>query len=266
MPPDLLEVDVLRETRWQMHHGERFALEGLLGALKPGLSIEIGRAEGGSLRRIAAHSERVHSFDLIDGPAELHGELPNVEFHTGDSTVQVPETLARLGSEGAHVDFALVDGDHSSDGVRRDAEALLAADCCRTTAIVFHDSANDDVRAGLEAIRFQEHPKVAMVYLDFVPGFLVEHGPYRGHIWNGLGLVVLGENGGQPLSERERFDAAMIARTARDAIFRQPAPSPPPEPADSADGTLGPRRTAGVAAAGLLAGLAVGALGARARR
>src|SRR5215218_9389757 len=77
-----LDLDVFTDRQWQMHFGERFALEGLLRSLKPALSIEIGRAQGGSLRRLARHSEQVHSFDLIDGPAELRIELANVQFHT----------------------------------------------------------------------------------------------------------------------------------------------------------------------------------------
>jgi len=37
------------------------ALEGLLSTMKPALSIEIGMAPGGSLGRIAAYSDEVHS-------------------------------------------------------------------------------------------------------------------------------------------------------------------------------------------------------------
>jgi hypothetical protein len=261
----LLDVDVLRDDRWQMHYGERFALEGLLRALRPRLSVEIGRAEGGSLRRIAAHSELVHSFDLVEGPAALRDELPNVDFHTGNSFVQVPKTLADFGNEGQHVDFALIDGDHSAEGVRKDAEALLNAPCCRTTVMVFHDAANDGVREGLAAVGFERHPKVAMAFLDFVPGFLVERGPYRGHIWNGLGLVVLGEGHETPIVEPHRFDASAVARAGRQVLMDSAAPHPatsaaPPAPPPDR------RRTLGIAIVSLLAGLAAGAAGARARR
>jgi hypothetical protein len=195
-----------------------------------------------------------------------------VEFHTGDSSVQVPETLATFTQEGREVDFALVDGDHSSEGVRRDAEALLAADCCRNTVIVFHDAANDDVRAGLDAVGFAEHPKVALAMLDFVPGFLVEHGPYRGHIWNGLGLVILGEDVDDVIVEPNRFDASAIARLARDSLFpAEPAAAPEPgepaaPPAPSPAPQRGRLRDAGIAAAALAAGAGLGALASRARR
>src|SRR3954452_22927046 len=106
----LLATPVFADSVWQMHYGERFALEGLLATLRPALSIEIGRAEGGSLRRIAAHSGQVHSFDLVPESDELRAAVDNVTFHTGDSSVQVPETLAELAAAGRMVDFALVDG------------------------------------------------------------------------------------------------------------------------------------------------------------
>ncbi len=47
----------------QMAHGERFAIEGLLTVLEPDLALETGTAEGGSLRRLAAHSREVHAFE-----------------------------------------------------------------------------------------------------------------------------------------------------------------------------------------------------------
>ncbi|MGN6170385.1 MAG: hypothetical protein ACTHQQ_19775, partial [Solirubrobacteraceae bacterium] len=53
---------------WQMDPGERAALDGLLCQLRPKLSIEIGRADGGSLRSIARYSGHVHSFDLAAPP------------------------------------------------------------------------------------------------------------------------------------------------------------------------------------------------------
>ena len=49
---------------WQMEPGERAALEGLLCEVRPNLSIEIGTAEGASLRLLAKYSGHVHSFDL----------------------------------------------------------------------------------------------------------------------------------------------------------------------------------------------------------
>jgi 2-polyprenyl-3-methyl-5-hydroxy-6-metoxy-1,4-benzoquinol methylase len=205
---------------WQMKFGERCALEGLLSFLKPGLSIEVGTAQGGSLHRIAEHSREVHSFDLAPEVAELGERHPNVEFHIGDSATLLPELLGRLADSGRHVDFALVDGDHTAEGVERDARALLEADACRQTVIVFHDAANDDVRAGLDALGLADHPKVALALLDFVPGYVVENGPRRFEIWNGLALVVLDEakRGSGAFVDSEVYDAAALNRRVRDQL------------------------------------------------
>ncbi len=266
-PMTLLSTPVMAAAEWQMHYGERFALEGILATLKPELAIEIGRAEGGSLRRIAAHSGQVHSFDLVAEGEDLRRDLDNVVFHTGDSAAQVPETLKELAAAGRHVDFALVDGDHSAEGVRRDALALLESDACRNTVIVFHDAANDDVRAGLESVRFEEHPKVGLSMLDFVPGFLVEKGVYAMHIWNGLGVVVLDDGRTEPpITEPWRFDAAALQRRVRDLMVAErdgAAPEPAPEPAKAADGGIPKAALAAAAAGGVVAGWLGGRLARR---
>ena len=66
LPASPFELDVLADSRWQMAYGERFALEGIVSQVRPRLAIEIGTAEGGSLRRIAAHADEVHCFDMAD--------------------------------------------------------------------------------------------------------------------------------------------------------------------------------------------------------
>jgi 2-polyprenyl-3-methyl-5-hydroxy-6-metoxy-1,4-benzoquinol methylase len=203
-----------------MRFGERCALEGLLAFLKPNLSIEIGTAQGGSLHRIAAHSGEVHSFDIVPEVAELGQRFPNVQFHIGDSASLLPELLADLADRGRNVDFALVDGDHSAEGVQRDARALLDAPACRQTVIVLHDAANDEVRAGIEALGLAEHPKVALMLPDFVPGYVVANGPRRLQIWNGLALVILDENrgGNGAFVDSEMYDAAALNRRVRDQL------------------------------------------------
>ena len=78
-----------------MSYGERTVIEGMLAMLRPHLAIEIGRAEGGSLRRIAEHSDEVVSFDIVD-PSEELSQLSNVKILTGDSHVLLPQELTRM--------------------------------------------------------------------------------------------------------------------------------------------------------------------------
>ena len=174
---------------WQMGMGERAALVGLLSEIRPKVAIEIGTAEGGSLRRIAHYAERVHSFDLLEPDPELR-RLSNVEFHVGDSHRQLPELLAKLSAEGTAVDFVLVDGDHSATGVAQDMRDLLDSPAAGNAVIVMHDSMNEEVRRGLDAVDYESWPHARYVELDFVTGFLFR-GELEGELWGGLGLAVL---------------------------------------------------------------------------
>jgi hypothetical protein len=168
----------------EMSAGEQALLEGLLAMLKPKLAIEIGTFTGGSLRRIAAHSEEVHTFDLA---THVDERFPNVTYHLGDSAVEVPRLLSTLASEGRTVDFALVDGDHAREGVHQDALNLLASPTTHRTVIAFHDIANEDVRAGVRDALKGFHD---LSYVDL--SFSVPSGtpsPLR-ESWGGIGVVV----------------------------------------------------------------------------
>src|SRR5829696_3795682 len=136
LPASPFELDVLADSRWQMAYGERFALEGIVSQVKPRLAIEIGTAEGGSLRRIAAHAEEVHCFDMADSVARVVAGVPNATAHIGDSSETLPRVLGELAAAGRHIDFALIDGDHTTEGVQRDVRAVLDSPACRRTVIV----------------------------------------------------------------------------------------------------------------------------------
>ena len=187
--------DILEDDRWQMSPGERAAIKGILSELQPAVAIEIGTGQGGSLRRIAASSGHVHAFDTSEPSAELVN-LPNATFHTGDSHELLPRILGQLAEAGINVDFALVDGDHFADGVKRDIEDLLRSPAISRTLIVLHDTANQEVRAGLDAIDYQSWSKLVWVDLDWVPGFMFRAGPSRGEAWAGLGIMVVDEDRG----------------------------------------------------------------------
>ena len=183
-------IQMLRDPDWQMSYGERAALEGILSQLKPRLAIEIGTGEGGSLARIAEHSLEVHSFDVIEPDPHIR-ELANVTLHTGNNHELLPELLVRLSDEGRNVDFVLVDGDHSADGVCQDVRTLLDSRAIARTIIVVHDTMNGEVRTGLERVRYEAYPKVAYVELDFVPGYMFREPSLLHELWGGLGLVVV---------------------------------------------------------------------------
>jgi len=183
---------LLRRDDWLMLPGERAALEGVLSFVKPRLSIEIGTHAGGSLQSICAHSNAVHAFDIVSHRTVTQHRFSNVEFHIGDSHQLLPSLLAELARTGETVDFALVDGDHSAGGVRRDLLDLLESPCTRETLILLHDTLNADLRTGLEEVDFSAFESVCFVDLDFIHGRVMREGPQENELWWGLGIVATG--------------------------------------------------------------------------
>src|SRR5712691_1838641 len=208
--------DLFGGTKWRMSLGERSAVEGILACLRPSVSVVAGSLKEESLAAVSAHSDVVHSFDLALHSGVDRSRFPNVVFHEGDSHELLPATLAELGRAGTNVDFALVDGDHTAPGVRRDLEDLLDSPAVERTVILVHDTLNERVRAGLEEVDFGRD-KVTHVELDFVVGQLWDGGPFDNDLWGGLGLVVTGWDFVRPApaDARPAYDAVEVFSTFR---------------------------------------------------
>jgi hypothetical protein len=156
---------------WQMARCEKFALAALLNVIRPDAAIEIGTYKGGSLQIISAHSSRVYSIDISDEPARnLSDTFPNTEFLVGKSRELIPVALSRLAAENHTLDFVLVDGDHSTEGVRGDIEALLAYRPKHRLYIALHDSFHPPTRRGILSAGWANSEYVHFVEIDFIPG------------------------------------------------------------------------------------------------
>ena len=146
--------------RWQMQQGERFALDGLLAAAAAAAG-DRGRDLRG--RQPAAHRRPRRGRPRLRPRPEggrarrrvRQRDLPHRRLGRAPAAGAGRARGARAG----HVDFALVDAAHTREAVRGDGAALLAADACRQTVIVFHDSANAEVRAGLEDLDLPSTPR-----------------------------------------------------------------------------------------------------------
>jgi hypothetical protein len=214
-----MSVAIFEDHVWQMAWGERAALEGLLAQLRPRLAVEIGTAEGACLLRMAEWAEEAHSFDLTAPSLQLP---EHVTLHTGDSHELLPRWLAEQAEQGHNVELAIVDGDHSPEGVRQDLEDLLNSPALRHSVIAIHDTANPLVREGVDATRFAAWPKVSYVDLDWIPGRLFADPKLRGELWYGLGLVLvdtrhLAWSSCSPYEQRY-VPAAELVRTAGDIV------------------------------------------------
>jgi hypothetical protein len=222
-----VSVEIFEDQIWQMSLGERAAVAGVLAQLAPGLAIEIGSAEGAGLRRIAAYTGEVHSFDLASPSLPVPD---NVTLHTGDSHELLPRLLGELAQQERNVDFVLVDGDHAPEGVRRDLEDLLNSPALARTVILIHDTANERVRQGIDAVRFTAWPKVAHVELDWLPGRLFAEPALRNELWYGIGLVLVDSARPAYLTgsvyEQRYHPAAPLLADMRDLVLaRERAPA-----------------------------------------
>jgi hypothetical protein len=81
---------------------------------------------------------------------------------------------------------------------------------------------NEEVRAGLEQVRYGAWPKVAYAELDFVAGYLFRNERLRHELWGGLGLVIVDAarkayDGGPPL-QRQYFETHHLVRHVRNDL------------------------------------------------
>jgi hypothetical protein len=156
---------------WQMTRWEKYGFTSLLEAAKPKVGIEIGTYKGGSLQVIANYAEKMYSIDLDTSLKDRLGhQLRNVEFLTGDSRQILPALLNRIMADGEELGFVLIDGDHSTEGVRCDINNILRYRPVRPVFIVFHDSFNPDCRKGILNADWSTCDYVHYVEVDFVPG------------------------------------------------------------------------------------------------
>ena len=188
---------------WQMTRCEKYAFNKILEHANPEIALEIGTYKGGSLQVIAKVAQKVFSLDINSQSQDaLKPLFENVEFLSGDSKTLLPTLLARLETERAPLGFVLIDGDHSTEGVRADLNAVLRFKPNRPIFVVFHDSFNPECRSGILTANWHECPYVHYVEIDFIPGVFhfeaFDTAPARS-MYGGLALALM-------LPEKRDFD------------------------------------------------------------
>ncbi len=156
---------------WQMTRWEKYAFASILKAANPEVAIEIGTQKGGSLQLISKHAEKVYSIDISSECKRLLGDhFNNVELITGDSKQILPGLLKKIRDNNENLGIVLVDGDHSTQGVKSDIEAVLQYIPTRPLYIVFHDSFHPRSRKGILIVEWDRCKYVHYVEVDFIPG------------------------------------------------------------------------------------------------
>lgn len=155
---------------WQMAPYERASLLYVINKIEQNTknkitAVEIGSYCGGFTKELLKHFDNVFSIDID------HSKIPkNIAYHPclkqieGDSSKVLKSVLSiRL------VDFILVDGDHSYNGVKNDLEAIAKSLPPTSSPLIFvHDAAYPDSRKALQ--EFKEKYTKYEVDLNFAPG------------------------------------------------------------------------------------------------
>ena len=208
---DLMFPGVLGD-HWQMMQWERIGLTGVLSRVRPKGALEVGVYHGGSLSLTHQYAGQIIAIDI---DPEVRGRFPvpdNVDLRIGPSQTLIPEALADFQARGIPLNFVLIDADHSTSGVKRDLELVLAYQPAEPLVILMHDSGNPDTRRGILAVDWSANPHLHFVDCDFIPGQIIEHAVTEtsGEIWGGLGLAYL--------DPTPRTGAAEIRQSARTSI------------------------------------------------
>jgi cephalosporin hydroxylase len=173
---------------WLMDHNERAGMYMLLGLCKPSVAIEIGARFAGTTTLFSQFAEHVYVIDIDPRVKDRCAPLRNVTVVIGDSPKLIPGLIERVNAEHGGWDLALVDGDHSTTGVRNDLNALIEARPQRRAYIAMHDSFHSVCRDGILQANW-EKPWVHAVEVDFIIGNLMPQPHVFAQLWGGLALA-----------------------------------------------------------------------------
>lgn len=177
------------EIEWQMSRAERYCLIHLLEYLNPEYSIEIGTYQGGSLQVLSKYSKKVYSIDIDSEPKnKLKNRFKNVIFKVGKSYDIINKVLKEIESKNGKINFILVDGDHSRNGVKKDLEHILSHDFKHPLTIILHDSFNPQCRAGMKSINYNNYNFIEHIDLDFIHGCFSPNENYK-EMWGGFAII-----------------------------------------------------------------------------
>jgi predicted O-methyltransferase YrrM len=159
---DLTRLDVVTWTPAWLSRAERLMIYTLIFSLRPQRYLEIGTFQGGSALIVAS------ALDALDADGRIFCVDPNpkitdenwerIKHRTSLFTGFSPQILAEVYNQaGNFFDFVFIDGDHTYNGIMRDAEGVLPY-VTGGTYLLFHDSFFPEVKQALHdfATRYRE--------------------------------------------------------------------------------------------------------------
>lgn len=194
-----LNFDILRSAPCWMTYGERLFLYTFAAGNRPRRYLEVGTARGGSaiIVSTALRDVGVADFELtlVDTAFDIEPSNrrylgPHVRYLEGDSSAMI----ARAAEERGPFDLALIDGDHSYAGARRDI--LLAMPAVSPGGyVLLHDAYNLEIAQAIrEAVQETGCIDCGLVCThgnDMMGAERFTGGPYAGEllVWGGLYLL-----------------------------------------------------------------------------
>ncbi len=187
--PFFSDFELDDSLQWQMSRSEKYCMINLLESLKPDHSLEIGTYQGGSTQVLSKFSKQVTTIDISDSPKKLlEDKFDNVSFVINESHKVLNDLFGEIEAKGDQLNFVLVDGDHTRQGVSRDLQAVLAYPHQNDVVVICHDSFNPDCRKGMREIDYSKYPQVSYIELDYVCGSFWTNDSYR-EMWGGLAFL-----------------------------------------------------------------------------
>ena len=136
-----------------MLHPERVVLHALVRGLRPSRVLEIGTHKGGSTMIMCAALDEVGAGVIVcvEPNPVIEPDIWARVSHRASLIVGVsPDALNEaLEAAGGPFDLVFVDGDHSTESVRRDIESMLPL-LAPGAYLVFHDAHYWQVEAAIE--------------------------------------------------------------------------------------------------------------------
>lgn len=190
---DLAALDVLTWTPAWLSRAERLMIFTLIFSLRPRRYLEIGTFQGGSAlltvqaMDLAGTDGRVFCVDPEPKIKPEHWERiqHRATMFQGFSPDILPDVYAE---SKAPLDFVFIDGDHTYEGVVRDAYGVMPY-VARGSYLLFHDCFFPDVKQGLDDF-VQAHRKHLVDLGPITRETTVQRDPDRPPIpWGGLRLM-----------------------------------------------------------------------------
>lgn len=196
---------------WSMSKAEQSVLIELLQRIQPKVSIEIGTYNGGSLQALSTYSNKVYAVDLMPNYRDKRCDiLKNVDYRVGDSKTIIPDLVNSINASNEEVEFVLIDGDHSSEGVLNDISNILQLKPKQPIFIILHDSFNPNCRAGIRSYDYNTNKHVHAVEIDYVTGLFNHDGLYR-EMWGGFAAIYM---------KPELRTEELIVRAYQDKLYK----------------------------------------------